>query len=102
MKLNILNLLCQAYLTRRRLILLDKTGLVCFTNDMKTIDAIRYFGTASALAASVGISKSAVSQWGDLVPLATAARIEKITNGKLRFDLSQYPLRGVAETQNAA
>lgn len=82
--------------------MLDKTGSVFFTIDMNTIDAIHYFGTASALAAAVGISKAAVSQWGDIVPLATAARIEKLTNGKLRLDVAHYPLRGNLTEQHAA
>jgi DNA-binding transcriptional regulator YdaS (Cro superfamily) len=62
---------------------------------MKTKDAIAHFGTAAALARAVGISSPAVSQWGELVPLATAARLEKITNGALVLNLEDYrqPLR---------
>ena len=60
---------------------------------MKTKDAIAYFGSGAALATAVGISRAAVSQWGDLVPLATAARLEKITEGKLALDIERYPLR---------
>jgi hypothetical protein len=82
--------------------MLDKTGSVFFTIDMNTTDAIHHFGTASALATAVGISKAAVSQWGDLVPLATAARLEKLTNGKLRLDMAHYPLRVSPTEQHAA
>jgi DNA-binding transcriptional regulator YdaS (Cro superfamily) len=59
---------------------------------MKSHVAISHFGSAAALARAVGISKAAVSQWGDLVPLGTAARIEKITQGKLALRLEDYPV----------
>jgi DNA-binding transcriptional regulator YdaS (Cro superfamily) len=60
---------------------------------MKTKDAIAHFGTASQLAAAVGISKAAVSQWGDHVPLGTAALIEKLTDGAVTLDPSCYRRR---------
>lgn len=59
---------------------------------MKKKDAIEFFGSASALAEKVGISPPAVSMWREIVPLGTATRIEKITNGALSVDLSCYPL----------
>ncbi|CDI02492.1 DNA-binding transcriptional regulator for DicB; Qin prophage [Candidatus Competibacter denitrificans Run_A_D11] len=60
---------------------------------MKTCDAIAFFGNATATAEAAGISPSAVSQWGDLVPPATAAILEKLTNGALIFDPSAYRKR---------
>jgi DNA-binding transcriptional regulator YdaS (Cro superfamily) len=62
---------------------------------MKTQDAIEHFGSAAALARAVNITRAAVSQWGELVPLASAVRIEKLTNGALTLDLEAYrqPLR---------
>lgn len=71
--------------------MLDFIRQVFCTNPMKTDDAIHYFGTAAAVARALQISKSAVSQWGELVPLATAARLERITNGALELDLNAYP-----------
>jgi DNA-binding transcriptional regulator YdaS (Cro superfamily) len=57
---------------------------------MKTADAIQHFGTGAALAGALGISRAAVSQWGELVPLATAARLEKLTDGRLVLDIDAY------------
>lgn len=57
---------------------------------MKTDDVIAYFGTQTATAKALGISKGAVSQWGELVPLATAARLEKLTHGALALDVALY------------
>jgi transcriptional repressor of cell division inhibition gene dicB len=51
---------------------------------MKTKDAIRHFGSASALARALGIWKTAVSQWGDTVPQRRAFEIERLTKGKLK------------------
>jgi DNA-binding transcriptional regulator YdaS (Cro superfamily) len=59
---------------------------------MKTADAVTYFGSGAALAAAVGISRAAVSQWGELVPLATAARLEKLTDGRLTLDIDTYAM----------
>lgn len=45
--------------------------------------AIDYFGSAAKLAKALGVSRSAVSQWDDTIPLLRAYQIEKITNGRL-------------------
>lgn len=50
---------------------------------MKTEDAIKHFGTQSALAAALGISKQAVGQWGDTVPKGRAYQLQVITGGAL-------------------
>lgn len=57
---------------------------------MNTHDVIQYFGDQATAARALGITRSAVNQWGDLVPLATAARLEKLTAGKLALDISRY------------
>lgn len=61
---------------------------------MKTQDAIRHFGSAKKLALAVGISSSAVSQWGEWVPPGTAAILEKISGGSLVFDPTKYRRNG--------
>ena len=55
---------------------------------MKTDEAIKHFGSATKLALVLGISKSAVSQWGDEVPELRAMQLERITNGKLVAPIS--------------
>jgi DNA-binding transcriptional regulator YdaS (Cro superfamily) len=53
-------------------------------NKMKTVDAIRYFGTQAALAKALGVSKQAVSQWGDTIPDGRAYQLQVITGGRLK------------------
>lgn len=60
---------------------------------MKTQDVLDRFGTATAVARELGVSKQAVSQWGELVPPASAALLEKITAGALVFDPNSYVRR---------
>ena len=57
---------------------------------MKTKDAIEYFGSATAVASAAGISRAAVSQWGEVVPLGTAALLERAACGKLELRPSDY------------
>lgn len=51
---------------------------------MKKVDVIRHFGTASKVAAALGISRAAVAQWGERVPEGAAYKLESITAGALR------------------
>lgn len=45
-----------------------------------------------AVARAIGITRSAVNQWGDRVPLDKALRLESATGGTLRVDWSEYGL----------
>jgi len=58
---------------------------------MKKQDAISYFGSQAALARTLGISKQAVSSWGDLVPPTNAMALEEITHGALKYCPESYP-----------
>lgn len=69
---------------------------------MKTRDVIEYFGSAAAVARAVNISAAAVSQWGDRVPLGTAAILEKMTDGQLVLNPTEYPRRRPAAYQTQA
>jgi len=53
---------------------------------MKKIDAIEHFKSASNLAKELGISRMAISQWGENVPPLRAFELERITNGELKAD----------------
>lgn len=57
---------------------------------MNKKQVIQYFGNQMNLARELGITQSAISQWGVRVPLNTAVLIEWITDGGLQVDLSQY------------
>jgi DNA-binding transcriptional regulator YdaS (Cro superfamily) len=50
---------------------------------MKTADAIKFFGTRTALAKALGITKQAVTQWGETVPEGRAYQLQVITGGQL-------------------
>lgn len=58
---------------------------------MKKQDAISYFKPGAALARAVGISKQAVSCWGEYVPPAIAQLLMETTGGALVFDPENYP-----------
>lgn len=60
---------------------------------MRKADVIAYFGgTQVAAARALGVTKSAVSQWGDLIPLKCALKAQAISNGDLPLDMSVYQL----------
>jgi len=48
--------------------------------------AIDFFGSASALAKALGVSKSAVSQWDEQIPMRRQFEIEHVSGGVLRAD----------------
>lgn len=59
---------------------------------MKTRDAIDYFESQAALAKALGITTSAITQWGEDVPARRALELEKLTGGALAAEPG-YPKR---------
>ena len=57
---------------------------------MRKEDAIKHFGTATALARALGIRLPSVSEWGELVPESRAYQLQVITAGALTVDPSVY------------
>ncbi len=53
---------------------------------MTKTEAIEHFGNASAVAKALGLSRAAISGWGDEVPLLRQMQIERLTKGKLKAD----------------
>ncbi|MGE6418005.1 Cro/CI family transcriptional regulator [Alteromonas macleodii] len=53
---------------------------------MNKEDAVEHFGGVTKLAEALGLSKGAVSQWGETIPLLRAYQLEKITGGKLKVE----------------
>lgn len=57
---------------------------------MKKSDVIGHYGSITALCEALGIGKSAVSQWPELIPARRAYEIEILTDGSLKADRQDY------------
>ncbi|WP_346827749.1 Cro/CI family transcriptional regulator [Serratia inhibens] len=53
-------------------------------------DAIEYFGNLTKLAQAAGVKLPSASAWGDLIPEKRAARLERLTDGALKYDPALY------------
>lgn len=58
---------------------------------MRKSDVLSHFNSTKAVCKALGITKSAVSQWGDVIPEGTAYKLQFITGGILRVDPNLYP-----------
>ena len=66
---------------------------------MKTSDAVRHFGSRVKIAAALSCTRSAVYQWGEIVPEGSAYKLQALAKGKVKVDPAAYvkavkPLRG--------
>lgn len=57
---------------------------------MLKAEVIEHFGGVSKTASILGISHPAVCRWGDVIPQKQAFVIERITEGKLKYEASLY------------
>lgn len=57
---------------------------------MKTEDALRVFGTKTAIAAELSLSVAAVSGWGEFVPEKNAPHLAAARPGELVYDRNLY------------
>lgn len=53
---------------------------------MKTRDAANFFGSKKKLADALGIQPSAVTMWGDSIPVSRQYQIQVLSKGKLRAE----------------
>ena len=60
---------------------------------MKTKHVIKHYGTKAAVAAALGVSRQAVSQWAEIVPYESATILARIAGLPL-VDLDYPRLRG--------
>jgi DNA-binding transcriptional regulator YdaS (Cro superfamily) len=68
---------------------------------MNKQDVIRHFGGSQVkVAEALGITKSAVSQWDEVIPEGVAYKVQVMTAGMLRVDPSVYASK--ADTRPAA
>jgi hypothetical protein len=57
---------------------------------MNKADVIRHFGTITAMAKAIGISRQAIYDWPELIPEQWAWTIEGKTGGALRVNPRLY------------
>lgn len=57
---------------------------------MKKNTVITYFKSGVNTAKALHISKASVSGWGEIIPEKQALKLEKITNGELKYEPSLY------------
>lgn len=67
---------------------------------MNKSEATAFFNTQREIALLLGVTEQAVSQWGDIIPEGAALKLEKLTNGKLKYDASLYPGRRRRKSDN--
>lgn len=57
---------------------------------MRVSDAVKHFGTQQKVAEALGITKAAVSGWGELVPKGRAYELQILTGGALDAGAEDY------------
>lgn len=57
---------------------------------MTKTDALSYFKSPAAIARRLKITRSAVSQWGAVVPYFAALDLQNMTGGALKVDFDLY------------
>lgn len=57
---------------------------------MLTKTVFEHFTTKTEIWQKLELTSGAVSQWGDLVPEKQAMKLERITNGALKYDPAMY------------
>lgn len=57
---------------------------------MKKESVLERLGGTTATAEFLGLAKSTVSQWGEIIPWKYALLLQHLTNGDLRYDPALY------------
>ena len=67
---------------------------------MNTAAVIALYGSKSAIAQALGITKQALSRWGESVPLKWALVLEHITDGELQVtdEFLEHELSKISRT----
>ncbi|MBR2252264.1 MAG: Cro/Cl family transcriptional regulator [Neisseriaceae bacterium] len=53
-------------------------------------EVIEYFGSKTKTAKALGITHSAVCYWKEIIPELSAIKLEKMTQGALKYDENLY------------
>jgi DNA-binding transcriptional regulator YdaS (Cro superfamily) len=58
---------------------------------MRLQDALSHFGTQQKLAEALNIKQGSISSWDrDRIPLARALQVERLTQGRVKVDMTIY------------
>lgn len=57
---------------------------------MRTKQAIKHFGSQTRVADILGINRSAVNRWGEVVPIKRAWELERLSKYKLSMRIGDY------------
>ena len=57
---------------------------------MKKQKVIEYFGSANKASKNIGLTRQAVCQWHEVIPVEWALRLDKMTDGALPFHKEEY------------
>ncbi|MEQ1969695.1 Cro/CI family transcriptional regulator [Xenorhabdus nematophila] len=60
---------------------------------------VDFYGSQRKTARALGVSDQAVSHWRSIIPEKAALKLEKITNGALKYDASLYRKNHVPNPQ---
>lgn len=64
---------------------------------MKKTDVMNFFkNRAVDVASACGVTSAAVAQWDEIIPERNALKLDRVTEGKLRYDPSLYQKRCAA------
>jgi len=59
-----------------------------YLTDMKVNDVAKYFGNKSKLASALGLTRAAVTSWGEeSIPIHRQMQIQILTNGRFKATL---------------
>ena len=53
-------------------------------------DAVKLFGSQVNVARVLGLTRAAVSAWGEIVPEGQAYKLQVVTGGKIKVDPRKY------------
>lgn len=59
---------------------------------MKKENVLEYLGGTTATAKFLGIAKSTVSTWPEVIPWKYALLLQHLTKGALKYEQESYPL----------
>ena len=57
---------------------------------MKVTDAAEHYGSKAALARKLGVKRSTVTKWGEIVPIKHAWIVQRKSHGRVALRIGDY------------